>query len=457
MKQLLPILALLSATACAAHGPINTTPTNPAIPTTLNITVRGVADPTTVSVDVTPDERTADAGVLSILPDGGARLVMTIPTADTVRGGYQMVSAPGYISQRTRLAIDGCASTIPIPAFGPHELCEVTLQPLFMSLPRLTMRTSEFFGLDNGSRYFILGHSDFPLFKKYLEWKRGNGPPLDDLLRDRAGFNELRVWTLGNTVFSDGNTFRLIPSEYPEFYDSLVPFVRLCATYGFRVEFTAFTGARTLMPLLADQQSHLDQLEAVAFAETNVSVEVGNEYEQGDNQWLFDQLHYRSDIIISAGSAGSLVWPSVLGLPVLTYEEYHDNDADEWQRRGSHEAMEMSSDNHRPVKTNEQTKTESDDDAITHYADSMRACKLLNAGCYLHDFAGRTSDLFNDVQRAVVSAIFAATSEDQMPLRCQDAGGYVHGAAEIALEIAQGLLRDYQRGNDPACNAPIKH
>jgi hypothetical protein len=110
---------------------------------------------------------------------------------------------------------------------------------LFKPLPRLTVR-GQFFAAD-GQPFTAIEASDFNLYARYLA-----GDDISPVLAQRqaAGFNLLRVWLL----YDVANIGRLIPAEHADFYARLPAFLRLCASYGLRVELTVFTGAERLLP-----------------------------------------------------------------------------------------------------------------------------------------------------------------------------------------------------------------
>ncbi len=127
-------------------------------------------------------------------------------------------------------------------------------QPATGVLPPLRLGPHVFMVGDD-TRFTAIQATDFALLARYL---REGSVAIRAVLQQRqqCGFNMLRVWTL----FDVPGIGRLIPSEDPNIYQNIPPFLALCAEYGLYVELTVFTGTKRLMPRKADQQAHLDQV-----------------------------------------------------------------------------------------------------------------------------------------------------------------------------------------------------
>ena len=168
---------------------------------------------------------------------------------------------------------------------------DVAEQPIALSaapppsppLSRLVVRGSPSAGA-NGERWTMIECSNFNLYGRYLA-----GNDIDPSSRQRSdmGFNLLRVWLLYDVVMMDTS----FPPSTPTSTRASV-FLDLCGKHGLYVELTAFTCTRQLMPALSDQQAHLDRTADVVRVATNAIIEVGNNYEQSDNPWLYGQLRF---------------------------------------------------------------------------------------------------------------------------------------------------------------------
>ncbi len=325
-------------------------------------------------------------------------------------------------------------------AIGPWETFAIDgLAPPVAILPRL-VPTGQVFALETGKRWTAIECSDFNLLARFLA-----NEDIEPVLTQRAdcGFNLLRVWTL----FDVAGIGHLIPSEQPNFYDRLQAFIGKCAAHGLYCELTVFTGAKRLLPARAAQQAHLDGVVgAVRNYGGGALIEAGNEFEQGDNQWLLD-LQWPSDVVISGGSVGSEKWPSDFAsdgnahasLPLLRYQEFHTNGASEWWRKVGHNAMEVADANHRPVIANENTRFPDQDQSVDHAHDAAAGGALLCAGSCFHSVRGKTSELWDGAELNCAKAWAAGASS--VPLEFQ-AGAYEH---HEELEPAGNLLRVYAR------------
>ena len=316
--------------------------------------------------------------------------------------------------------------------YGPEPPIPIP-QPPVVALPRLTTRGA-FFQLETGEYFTVIECTDFRLFQMFL-----NGEDVSPILRQRSeiGFNTLRI--LG----SCHNMFRLYPSEYPDYYTSLAPFMGFCASFGLRVEFTVFADATLSISSRNDQFNHWNRVGQELLGSTNVILELVNEENQPVNRLAaVNMVSPIAGILCSHGSNGSEARPV---RPWWNYETFHTNQAFEWWRKSGHNAMELTdgdpegniSPSHVPILTNENTRPDQDSD-INHHEDSAASSALLNAGYCHHSDAGKFSRLFNTSEMSY--ALAAIRGMSSVPLIYQD-GRYIrHPPAEF--------LRVYERRID---------
>lgn len=295
-------------------------------------------------------------------------------------------------------------------------------------LPRL-VPSGTFFKLETGERFTVKMCSDFNLLNR---WQHGED--IRHILEQRAavGFNFLRVWTAFDIpligTFLDIN-YLLIPK-----------FLALCASYGFYVELTAYTGI--------NDPNHWGSLYQLVRDTTNVLVELVNELDQNEDEpdYLGRVFHLEDyarlpDVLCSHGSNGS----DKIGVrPWWDYEDFHTNDAFEWWRKPGHGAM-VSSEGDKDVQASrvpciasENTRFTDKDSNLQHANDAGEAGALLCGGTCFHSVSGKTSSLFAPDE--FEAAKIWVGGANKVPLRFQ-AGQYRH-----AQETEQpDDMRNYQR------------
>ena len=286
------------------------------------------------------------------------------------------------------------------------------------------------------TRWTAIQCSDFALYARWL-----NHEPIDPILAQRAtvGFNLLRAWLLNTSVY------RIVPSDWPDFYGPLRPFVEHCARFGLYVEFTCFTQTQTLMPNPLDQQRHLDLIgQGLVGATTKPLLSKKNEGDQHDNQTA-EGLRMPTGFLCSNGSNGADSEPPTGG----DYEEYHTNGLFEWWRKTGHNSMEWATVHGSRVLGGENTRFIDQDASATHAYDAAAGATLLCVGSCYHSQAGKLSQLWQGHELTCAQAW--ADGARSVPLTCQP-GPYVH---RFDLETP-GVIRAYQRGSDPACIVRIR-
>lgn len=281
----------------------------------------------------------------------------------------------------------------------------------------------KFFTMD-GQPWTAIETSEFSLYKRYLD-----GENIRPILLERQaiGFNLLRVWLLNTSVIPGG----LLPSQYPNFYAELIPFSLVCASYGFCVEFTAFTQTQTLMPTLSEQRAHWERTQTALRDVPNVLLELVNEADQHDNRTAPELLQMRPvGILASSGSNGADSPPPQ---PVWDYGLYHSNGLSEWQRKCAHNPMLDVADLYDIVgMANENTRYPDQDASDTHAYDAAAGAALLHGGACFHSQGGKFSRLFDAVE-----------------FRC--AVAWVSGARSVPLEFQKGRYNRHDELNGPDC------
>ena len=285
---------------------------------------------------------------------------------------------------------------------------------------------------------------------------------LFDDYRD-AGYNFIRVFGMYNNPRRDDKPGgwgigRFIPSEYAgRYYEGLGPFWQFAADHGLRVEFVVFADTQAIMPGADAQLAHWAPfVTGYLWPETTALIEAVNENDQTINRVdaLF-QLQRPTWTLASHGSNGNAQWPV---WPAWDYIGFHMSGF-EWHRKAAHNCFEIgwlvaASGNWRgPCVANETQRggTPPNGDAFsTAVAYSVgRAGALLPAGTYYHNYHGKYSEPWDDVERGQAAA-FAAGAHS-LPLDCQDGGNYVHRQDLENVDI----LRVYQRDARADCLAPI--
>lgn len=306
------------------------------------------------------------------------------------------------------------ADTLPKPEPPPAP------EPIPIALaPEVGIRGKYF--TNHGESWTAIETSEFSLYKRYLD-----GEDITPILAERheLGFNTLRVWLLNTSVIPGG----LQPKDYPQFYESLRPFVRLCASYGFVVEVTAFTQTQSLMPSRDAQVAHWtavqDALRPVA---GQVLLELVNEANQHDNRTDAALLALRpAGLLASSGSNGADSAPPE---PAWDYVLYHSNGLSEFQRKVGHNAMEYADHYRKPAMANENTRYPDQDQSEAHAYDAAMGAALLSAGSCFHSQSGKFSRRFDADERRYAAA-------------------WVAGAKSVPLEFREGqyIRRDDLNG-----------
>jgi hypothetical protein len=244
----------------------------------------------------------------------------------------------------------------------------------------------------NGQSWTGIACSDFTLLKRWLA-----GETITDILEDRVatGFNELRLWTLNQSVVGQVFPEGIHPNQYPDFYEATRKLVDLMASYGLVAEVTAFTSCVPLMPNVADQHKHWTALCDAVRGADNVKLELVNEYDWGNGENCPDKSLWDmrpSGILASSGSSTADAPPPV---PVWDYVLYHSNGLDEFQRKVGHNTMEWADSYHCPGSANENTRFPDQDRSTIHAYDAAAGAALLCAGATFHSNSGKWSMLFD--------------------------------------------------------------
>lgn len=248
------------------------------------------------------------------------------------------------------------------------------------------VRNGPFYYRLDGSPITLIEATGFAAFEKHLRRDESLDLFLEQM-RDE-GVNLLRVFMMNTSVH------HLLPWEWPNYYEEILPFVARCGSYGIHPELVVFTQPGTLMPRLEDQQAHYDRV-VDALGDKFAFVEVRNEYNAHPDSDTHPGLRIwkpaGATFDLSAGSqaAGDEVPIS----PMFDSIRYHTNDLSEWQRKQAHNGMEMSDHNgSRPCIANENTRTDKDGNAYRHY-DAARGATGLCAGSCIHTPQGKLANV----------------------------------------------------------------
>jgi hypothetical protein len=331
------------------------------------------------------------------------------------------------------------------PATRVHQVSLLPRPPPFVPLPRLVTR-GEFFGLETGERFTVVGTSDFNLLNRYL-----SNEDIEPILAQREhpdpthptapGFNWLRVWTLfdfacpadaqGHTDCGIGKGMTL--ANHPDMYERIPAFLRLAAKHHLYVEFTAFIGG---LPQDGYYPGHWQRLQDAVRGETNAVLELVNE----NDQHPIDLSPFAQPvgILSSRGSNGSEHPPVGMGRSVETptdpqhwivtqppwgFLTSHTNGAFEESRKVGHVCMEYADTARVPCVGDETSRVTDQYNSPQRAFDTGAGCALLSAGCTLHSISGKNSTLW--IGDELANAIAWAAGEHSIDLACQP-GPYVH-------------------------------
>lgn len=297
------------------------------------------------------------------------------------------------------------------------------------SLPRLRRR-GHCLEKATGERFTVIECSDFFLYGRYL-----NGEDITPILIQRAqcGFNTLRVWTLMKLEWAGIGDITL--DEHPDFYTKLPSFLKLCESYGFYIELTAYIGPPA-------DPNHWYMLGEAVRHSPNVLLELVNE----NDVHPIDLSPYSpiSGVLCSHGSNGSQAWPPT---PHWDYATFHTNGAGEEQRKIGHNAMEIWDG---PTITNETSRfpevgmwVGADMNRIGNLAyDSAAGAALLCAGSCFHSVHGKNSSLFD--RDTIIAAAMWCMGASSIDLSQQDE----------PYSRVDRCLREYHRGSASVCIRP---
>lgn len=309
-----------------------------------------------------------------------------------------------------------------------------------VTLPRL-VPVGQYFRLETGERFTVIGASDFNLLARYIA-----GEDIRPILQQRkdAGFNLLRVFTVYD-ICPDGNGCqaigRLAPTEV--LYSSIPPFMGLLARYGLYAELVAFTGPYGFMPTDDAKVRHWEALIATVPGVSNVVLEMVNEYDHPANAGLpLGRLRRPPPGIVA--SHGSATQDQTPLLPVWDYATYRPGSGPEWMRKVAHNGMEDVADKYGvPTVANETTRFPDNDSNPDHAFDAAAGAALLSAGATFHSVSGKASVLWQGVELAAAQAWAAGARS--VPLACQ--------GQPYSRPDDPAFLRVYRRG---ACEVRIR-
>lgn len=432
----------------AACGPYVPPPIpQPPAPTIreVQLTVWTPVDPTaTLTIDGTSTHAAWTADCSSTrLDDKGVKVICRLPVdAPAPFGTHLRIWADGFDPVPIDFATIDFSLNVPVSV---QEIAGVELRPSFTPLPRLVV-AGQFFRKDNGERFTAIEASDFNLFNRFLM-----GENIDPVLDQRSsvGFNMLRVWTAFNVCPPGAGCQeigRLVPAEHGDYDAQLRLFLRAAAKRGVYVELTAFTGPYDSLFGNGDQMvAHWARLVQAAAEETNVILELVNEFDQAANAGIpIERLQQPPPpVLASHGSNGSQAQPVP---PFWAFVTFHTNSAPEAPRKVGHNCYEIWAG---PCLANENTRSPDNFSSNDEAFDSAAGAALLAAGSCFHSVRGKNSTLWDGIELDNARAWVGGARS--VPLQCQD-GPYVH---RDDLEGA-AYLRVYQRGGSDACIVRIR-
>lgn len=373
---------------------------------------------------------------------GGALLTARSPAGDwagrtNACGDFLAYLAPAHYD--ITIAAPGFADRL-LPA-DLGDCGEVTIGLDRALSVRATLVTrGPFFETITGDPWTVIEATDFRLFERFLR-----GEAIEPVVVDRVqlGFNTLRV------ALTCANMFRLVPNDWPNYFDRLQAFIAALGTYGLMAECVVFMDAPTVMPAIGVQRAfYADVVAALDVFRGGVLIELVNEADQPANMLDVAAFAPPAGQLAAHGSNGSQAWPVA---PAWTYATMHFNDAPEFQRKTGHNSMEVADAWHVPTIANENTRFPDRDASTMHAFDAAAGAALLCAGSCYHSVSGKESVPFPTAERACAQAW--ADGARSVELRFQ-AGAYRHA---IELETASDL-RVYQRvlPSGDACTVRIR-
>ena len=437
MKKILLLTLFL---ASCAHNPPPVNPPNYPPPTTPN-PMRTVA---IVAVNATTgsayiDDNGPNGGKTCILNNGYCEVIVNdLPKLQTT---YIVVQADGFEPYRQENVILPAGNVQVWLGAGCGSSSCVNLPPLMpVFVPLLRLVTNQwFFSRENGRPITLIGADSYALYQQYLDGVDIK-PVLDQLVS--LGFNYLRVFGSYN-----GSLGHFVPTEYgDQYFLKQIAFAKVLAQKEFYYEFVAFADATTWIPDVNAQLAHWNNEVAAVAPITNVILEAGNELNQPINRLnSVQQLPMPQLTNSSHGSNGSGEWGVI---PFWHYVTLHVNSESEWQRKYGHNCFEIGwlvpvTPNWRGPCIGEESPRPDQDGNLTHFHDAARACALLAAGCVFHSNSGKASQVLTgiDLQAATAFAVGAL----KVPIVCQN---QPYKRIDPPLP---GMLRTYQRGDDPQC------
>lgn len=340
-------------------------------------------------------------------------------------GGHIYAQAPHYDPYIGAFTFNGLSQDLPT----------VRLQPTFRPLVGIHPE-GQHFRLDNGERFTLIGATDFNLLGRYLV-----GEDIDPILAQRRdlGFNSLRVFTAID-VPGIGSFW---PAQFPDFYQQISRFLDKLAVFNLRAELVGFSGPYGFFTGDDAKVDHWNRLVAAVQGKTNVTLELVNEGDHVANKDIpFDRLGKPAGVLASHGSSTEDTLPVTPFWDLITFHP----SADTFWRKAGHNCGELWDG---PCVSNEFSRSPDREALSIHWEDAGKGCALLAAGCVLHSVDGKSSTLFSGVELENAQAFVRGMKS--VPLACQN-GGYVHRGD---LEVP-GIIRAYQRGNDPACIVLIR-
>ena len=194
-----------------------------------------------MNIRISEGEQGSDAAIFDVFTDHAGNTGWPIPHWPVQRYALHVNHAnvnPAYVPQSYYLLPSDTSADVRV------QLARTPLRRLHMY--------RQLFVDDLGQRAFILGHTDFLLYKRFLD-----GEHIESLLAERAryGSNCARIIGMVNSFA------HWYPQEYGQrYYDAIPLFFDLLDRYGMYGYFTVFADTEIVMPKKADQLNHFNKV-----------------------------------------------------------------------------------------------------------------------------------------------------------------------------------------------------
>ena len=200
-------------------------------------------------------------------------------------------SADGYTlyANRANLKPDYGTASLHVQDF--HGDIDLTVPH---DLSRIVVQGRDFIRTSNGERYQVIGCTDLMLAWRYdIEGAEAIKPVLAQ--RGQCGFNNLRVlWQ--KDINNTGTSPWLMPTS------KMVPFLTLCAEYGFYIEGVILADCQVCNPTVAAQQARVSVQRSATVGIDSLIEQLGNEFSKN----FFDPRNFTKPTDRLAANASNI-------------------------------------------------------------------------------------------------------------------------------------------------------